>query len=111
MAELARSQLPVDVLAPRPRSIVDERDPRNRRARRRPSAGAESRLAHYGRRRFAFIWPVVCGIVVIAAISVGWVNSAEEHITPKHGVGYWLGIAGASAMVLLLLYPARKRIR
>jgi hypothetical protein len=35
----------------------------------------------------------------------------ERFITPERGIGYWLGIAGGSAMVLLLIYPARKRIQ
>lgn len=34
-----------------------------------------------------------------------------ELVDPEHGVGYWLGIVGASLMVILLLYPARKRLR
>lgn len=32
-------------------------------------------------------------------------------INPEAGVGYWLGIVGGSAMLALLLYPVRKRIR
>jgi hypothetical protein len=111
MAELARSQFPADVLAPRPRSTIAERGARNRQPQRRSNTGPEARLIHYARRRFAFVWPVLCGIVVIAAISIGWVNSSEEYITPKNGVGYWLGIAGASVLLLLLVYPLRKRVK
>jgi hypothetical protein len=46
-----------------------------------------------------------------AALLIGWRDSDEGHLTPESGVGYWLGIAGASAMLLLLLYPLRKRMK
>ncbi len=42
---------------------------------------------------------------------IGWRDSEEGHLTPESGVGYWLGICGASAMLLLLLYPLRKRMK
>lgn len=48
---------------------------------------------------------------VIAALTFGWINRDDELITPEHGLGYWLGIAGASLMLMLLLYPLRKRWR
>jgi len=45
------------------------------------------------------------------AILIGWVGRAERHIVAESGIGYWLGIAGASMMGLLLLYPVRKHVR
>jgi len=45
------------------------------------------------------------------AILVGWLGREERHIRADLGVGYWLGIIGASIMALLLLYPVRKRMR
>lgn len=48
---------------------------------------------------------------LIALIYYGWINRAERHWTPEHGLGYWLGIAGVVALALLLVYPLRKRIR
>jgi len=45
------------------------------------------------------------------AIAVGFLLRDLDLITPEEGVGYWLGIIGGSAMLLLLLYPLRKRIR
>jgi len=50
-------------------------------------------------------------IVAIVAISViiGFYERDEEYITPDSGLGYWLGIAGASMMILLLFYSYRKR--
>jgi hypothetical protein len=42
---------------------------------------------------------------------VGWMYPTERFITPERGLGYALGIVGGSLMLLLLLYPARKRAR
>jgi len=39
----------------------------------------------------------------------GWLQSGEHHLTAEEGVGYLLGITGASLMVALLLYPLRKK--
>jgi len=49
-------------------------------------------------------------IVVAAALTYGWQMRDEGHLTPESGLGYWLGILGASAMLLLLGYPLRKRL-
>jgi hypothetical protein len=40
----------------------------------------------------------------------GWRDREEGYLTPDAGLGYWLGIVGASAMLLLLMYPLRKRM-
>jgi hypothetical protein len=46
------------------------------------------------------------------AVWVGWlVTRRYELVNPLEGAGYWLGIAGGTLMVLLLLYPVRKRVR
>lgn len=50
------------------------------------------------------------GLAAIA-ILVGWLGREERHIRADIGLGYWLGIIGASMMALLLLYPVRKRVR
>jgi hypothetical protein len=42
---------------------------------------------------------------------IGWEFPTHRYITPETGVGYALGIIGGSLMLLLLLYPARKRLR
>jgi len=49
--------------------------------------------------------------LTVIAIGVGWLLRDRELINPAHGLGYWLGIAGGSMMLVLLLYPLRKRIR
>jgi len=46
------------------------------------------------------------------AIGIGWkLVPLDRYLTPERGVGYALGIVGGSLMLLLLIYPARKRLR
>ena len=47
----------------------------------------------------------------LIAIGIGWLLRDQALISPEDGVGYWLGIIGGSMMLVLLLYPMRKRIR
>lgn len=70
-------------------------DPHPGRSRR--DAGRYAALLGYG----------AAGLAVI----VGWLGRHERHIVAADGVGYWLGIAGAGMMGLLLLYPVRKHVR
>ncbi len=49
-------------------------------------------------------------IAVIAALIFGWQHRGEYYLTAEHGIGYALGIIGGSMMLLLLLYPLRKRL-
>lgn len=44
-------------------------------------------------------------------ITFGWLIRDYKLISPEDGVGYWLGITGGSMMLLLLMYPLRKRLR
>lgn len=49
--------------------------------------------------------------LTLIAIGAGWLLRDQHFIDPQDGVGYWLGIIGGSMMLVLLLYPLRKRIR
>ena len=51
----------------------------------------------------------VFGLAILAALLWGFNAHLSDYITPTRGLGYWLGIIGGSMMLLLLLYPARKR--
>ena len=51
------------------------------------------------------------GLALVAFIVAGWLNRDEGYVTPETGLGYWLGIAGAGSMLLLLIYPLRKRLK
>jgi hypothetical protein len=50
-------------------------------------------------------------VAVVLALWIGWLNRDDNGLTPVSGAGYWLGIAGSGLMLLLLLYPLRKRVR
>jgi hypothetical protein len=53
----------------------------------------------------------VIALVIAGALTYGWLHRAESPINPEKGLGYALGITGGSMMLLLLVYPFRKRIR
>lgn len=50
-------------------------------------------------------------LLLVALIVLGWFLREQKLISPEDGLGYWLGIIGASMMGALLLYPLRKRLR
>lgn len=49
-------------------------------------------------------------VAVLAAIAVGINLPTSAYLSPQSGLGYALGITGGSMMLLLLLYPVRKRL-
>ncbi len=64
-------------------------------------------------RVFSRIEAVVSGLVFSALVGVavvGWVNRDRLPVTPDRGWGYWLGILGGSMMLVLVIYPLRKRV-
>jgi hypothetical protein len=52
------------------------------------------------------LFAAFCVVLSIA----GMYAQLDRYITPEKGFGYLLGIVGGSAMLLLLIYPARKRL-
>jgi hypothetical protein len=64
--------------------------------------------AEQGLRRAA-IWGYTLAAV---AVALGfWLTRDYQLVDTERGLGYWLGIVGASLMASLLLYPLRKRLR
>ena len=62
-------------------------------------------------RRRRYVTPAGIGFLLAAVLLVlGYFFPTEQYITPQSGFGYALGILGGSLMLLLLIYPARKRI-
>ena len=49
--------------------------------------------------------------LVAAALFAGWRMKGEEFLIAESGPGYALGIIGGAMMLLLLLYPLRKKAR
>jgi len=74
-----------------------------------PSSNFRVRLfgTHRNRQSSAFYGYSLTTI----AIGIGWLLRDYGLIDPKYGLGYWLGILGGSMMLVLILYPLRKRIR
>jgi len=67
----------------------------------------------WGQRLFAYVntgtgW---FSVISVALLLFGWKFPLHRYITPQRGIGYALGIIGGSLMLLLMLYPARKRWR
>lgn len=106
MTDSAMSQLLVDNFDTRRRRGVNEHRPA---VRARPRAPGRADSA--GIRRRLNIAPKVFTVAVVLVLWVGWLNRDDTGLTPVAGVGYWLGVAGSSLMLLLLLYPLRKRVR
>jgi len=52
----------------------------------------------------------VVAVLCITAILWGYSSHLERFITPQRGLGYALGIVGGSLMLLILIYPTRKRL-
>ena len=49
--------------------------------------------------------------LVTIALGIGWLLREQKLISAADGLGYWLGIVGGLMMLLLLLYPMRKRFQ
>jgi hypothetical protein len=53
------------------------------------------------------VWYSTIGLLLLA----GWVSRDQRYLVAESGIGYWFGIIGGSMMLLLLIYPLRKRFR
>ncbi len=68
-------------------------------------------------RRFAYasvkehIRATLFFTLAAAIVIWGWAIDLFDYLTPEAGLGYALGIVGASMMMLLLVYPLRKKAR
>jgi hypothetical protein len=97
---------------------ADDRAP-PRKADRRPNDACDApaapsgtaRCAHYAKRPLSTVASWAFVTILVALLFAGWLTRGEEYVVPDSGAGYWLGVAGATLMLLLLLYPLRKRVR
>ena len=80
--------------------------------------GHARRFAHPGKpeaqkaratRRRSLVGPAQ--VLVALTITAGWSMREDRWFVPDEGVGYAFGIIGLGLMILLLLYPLRKRLR
>jgi hypothetical protein len=110
MTDSVMSQMPVAQFAPR-QQRRNANDDRATLAAPRLPAHAKAEFARYRPHWRTSVAPLTFGIIVVVVLSIGWLNRDDGGLTPESGLGYWLGIVGASLMLLLLLYPLRKRVR
>jgi hypothetical protein len=77
-----------------------------------PDAALSSRPRTSSARRWTTSLPITLLLTLIFTIlSLGWFYRDTPFLTPAEGLGYTLGIAGGSMLLLVLLYPLRKRMR
>ncbi len=119
MPKVAKNMMSVAEHAQRvatPARVVRPKEPSAEPAARTlaslPAATSTTPNPSDGRTQRKWITPARVGFLVAAILLyVGYVSPTERFITPESGIGYALGIIGGSGMLLLLLYPARKRFR
>ena len=97
-------------------ALAESRVERGVAQRQRGAGGAARRrakpnFAQYRTRIAATVTPFAFAVAVVVVLWIGWLNREDSGLTPESGAGYWLGIVGSSLMVLLLLYPLRKRMK
>jgi hypothetical protein len=76
-----------------------------------PTAAAANPTKNDGKRSRRLDPAWLAMLATVALLVWGYRFPTDRYITPQTGVGYALGILGGSAMLLLLVYPARKRVR
>lgn len=69
------------------------------------------KVANYSNRHVQSLGALAFSTVIAVLLLIGWQNRHERYLTPEEGLGYQLGIAGAIMMLVLLLYPLRKKLR
>jgi len=107
MTDSALSEFPVGRFAVRRRPAVAGTAAAVACARTR----AKRDFDQYRTRSWANAPPLIFATAVVGVLWISWLNREDSGLTPQSGAGYWLGIVGSSLMVLLLLYPLRKRMR
>lgn len=89
-------------------TLTNDRVERGLRARAAPAKGAPVRVKE--RPKNASTGSLLFALIILSALVWGW-NYSERFFSAESGAGYYFGIAGALAMLLLLAYPLRKHAR
>ena len=63
------------------------------------------------RSHWRYLGNYLYSIVILLLLGIGWYQSNDSYLEAESGLGYALGIIGGSLMLILLLYPLRKRLR
>jgi len=75
-----------------------------------PAPGIEKARTVSRKSRWSGLGSSLYFITVLSILYLGWQDRGSLRLTAENGTGYALGIIGGSLMLLLLLYPARKRL-
>ena len=76
-----------------------------------PPAKRQDRLASQYAPAAVRLTTLAFYVLVGLVLYLGWKNREDSYLTAESGDGYVLGIVGGSMMLLLLLYPLRKKAR
>jgi hypothetical protein len=68
-----------------------------------------SAVIRIGGSLIASAMPVLVSSIVIALGLAAWIVRRDALYSSASDVGYWLGVVGGSLMLVLLIYPLRKR--
>jgi putative effector of murein hydrolase LrgA (UPF0299 family) len=78
-----------------------------------PDTGPQQPLAHpkpAAKSKSKSALPALAfSAAVLATLFWAWTQRDEQLIIPGSGIGYWIGIAGSVMMLVLMLYPVRKK--
>ena len=77
----------------------------------RPAPARQEPMSDTRRPKRWLTVPRLFAAMTLAILCLGYYFPTEQYLTPQTGAGYALGILGGSSMLLLLLYPLRKRVR
>ena len=96
---------PKTVPAPRTRPRVAQAPPAGR-----PARPAKAPLPRW--RQLYKDWGAAAGLALAAlAIYIGYEGRDSRRLFAEEGLGYFLGIIGSVLILILLIYPLRKRVR
>jgi len=76
-----------------------------------PASGTSSAAAHRSAAARLLRRDLVVYLLIALVVASAWQVSSRGLIKPHEPLGYWIGVAGATMMALLFLYPLRKYTR
>lgn len=68
-------------------------------------------LAHLGRAVLKIAGSIALASSLASLLLLAWIVNRDAPYSPSSELGYWLGVSGGSLMLVLLVYPLRKRFR
>ena len=91
--------------------IEGARAPATTKIRRGKIRAGSSRIASLSQRKPQSLTTPIAAAAIVAAIAAGWWFRDYGLLQADTGLGYSLGIIAAGCMLVLLIYPLRKRFR